>query len=163
MQLTPPPQNNLTADHAQSAAQNAVRQEVAAAQATPVASAQVSTRTANPAQGGIAKLYGYLFYLPCILFSVLSVLLFLFFLGDYGSVSFLGETMGTGSLYNLLSESDTLEMSGYGGTVYTLLALAVLSIIFSIVFLTLTLNKANRSKTVTLRSEEHTSELQSQR
>lgn len=91
-----------------------------------------------------------MFYLPCILFSVLSVLLFLFFLGDYGSVSFLGETMGTGSLYNLLSESDTLEMSGYGGTVYTLLALAVLSIIFSIVFLTLTLNKANRSKTVTL-------------
>ena len=149
-QLTPPPQNNLTADPAQSAAQNAVRQEVAAAQATPVASAQVSTRAANPAQGGIAKLYGYLFYLPCILFSVLSVLLFLFFLGDYGSVSFLGETMGTGSLYNLLSESDTLEMSGYGGTVYTLLALAVLSIIFSIVFLTLTLNKANRSKTVTL-------------
>ncbi len=148
--INAPPQNNLTADHAQSAAQNAVRQEVAAAQATPVASAQVSTRTANPAQGGIAKLYGYLFYLPCILFSVLSVLLFLFFLGDYGSVSFLGETMGTGSLYNLLSESDTLEMSGYGGTVYTLLALAVLSIIFSIVFLTLTLNKANRSKTVTL-------------
>ncbi len=148
--INAPPQNNLTADPAQSAAQNAVRQEVAAAQATPVASAQVSTRAANPAQGGIAKLYGYLFYLPCILFSVLSVLLFLFFLGDYGSVSFLGETMGTGSLYNLLSESDTLEMSGYGGTVYTLLALAVLSIIFSIVFLTLTLNKANRSKTVTL-------------
>ena len=148
--INAPPQNNLTADPAQSAAQNAVRQEVAAAQATPVASAQVSTRAANPAQGGIAKLYGYLFYLPCILFSVLSGLLVLFVLGDYGSVAGLGEPRGTGSLYNLLSESDTLEMSGYGGTVYTLLALAVLSIIFSIVFLTLTLNKANRSKTVTL-------------
>lgn len=140
--------------HAQSQPSPApVQQEIAAAQAPAAVTAQPYT-AATAQQGGISKIYNLLFFLPCVLFSVFSVLLFLFFVGDYASVtmSFLGETFSesTGSLYELLGESEMLEMSGYGGVVYTLLALAAISLIFAIVFLTMTVSKTKRGKTLAI-------------
>ena len=131
-----------------------VQQEIAAAQAPAAAVAAQPYQAAATQQGGISKIYNLLFFLPCVLFSVLSVLLFLFFVGDYASVtvSFMGETFSesTGSLYKLLGESEMLEMSGYGGVVYTLLALAAVSLIFAIVFLSMTMSKTKRGKTLVI-------------